>query len=115
MQPERVTLGVGDSVAGEGRPRVTFVRVVQDSRCPTGVTCVWEGDAVVEIEVRDASGAAEVVTLHANPRFAQEAEALGLRVRLERLTPHPAADAPVSPEAYRVELSLTSASAAPVA
>lgn len=105
MQQE-VSLGVGETHTSPEGPRITFVRVAEDSRCPTGVTCIWEGDALVELEIRGEDGGAETVTLHANPQFAQEATAHGLRVRLERLVPHPTADAPVAPDAYRVHLSI---------
>lgn len=30
---------------------VTFKRMVEDSRCPQGVNCVWEGVAVAEVEL----------------------------------------------------------------
>ena len=88
------------------RGTVSFIRVVEDSRCPTGVNCVWEGDATVEVGVQTV-GLPERLQLHTNDRFAQEATARGLRVRLKFLEPYPKADRPVSPGDYRVVLSVS--------
>ena len=42
------TLAPGQTAQVEGGGlRVTFYGVSADSRCPTGVTCVWEGDAAL--------------------------------------------------------------------
>jgi hypothetical protein len=86
------------------RTTITFVRVSDDSRCPTGVTCVWEGDAVAELTVETDGSPAAHVQLHANPRFAQDAAVHGLRIRLERLEPYPEADRPIPAGEYRVVL-----------
>lgn len=31
---------------------VTLIKVINDSRCPIGVTCIWAGEAKVLVEVR---------------------------------------------------------------
>jgi len=101
-----VELGVGES-AQVAPVTVTFVGVTDDSRCPKGVTCIWEGDALVELRVRrEDGGAAVTLSLHANPRFTQEATAAGVRVRLVRIDPYPEADHPIEAGDYRVVLSL---------
>ncbi|HET8803764.1 MAG TPA: hypothetical protein VFM72_04235 [Aequorivita sp.] len=30
---------------------IKFLEVIEDSRCPTGVTCIWAGRAIVKVEV----------------------------------------------------------------
>jgi hypothetical protein len=37
---------------------VEFVRVVEDSRCPTDVTCVWAGEVKVQVATRLGSAEA---------------------------------------------------------
>ena len=32
---------------------ITLVAVLEDSRCPRDITCMWEGKAVVELNVRE--------------------------------------------------------------
>jgi hypothetical protein len=79
--------------------RIRFDRVSEDSRCPVGVTCIWEGDAVVRLTVtRDRASTA--VELHANARFAREHAYDGYLVRLLDLQPLPTAGGPVSPPDY---------------
>src|SRR5712671_4055395 len=49
-------LGKSAAVSGTGA-RITFRRVTEDSRCPVDVTCIWAGDAKIELAVsRNASG-----------------------------------------------------------
>ncbi len=59
---EPVELHVGD-VARLDDPEpmtIRFLDVPTDSRCPKGVTCVWEGDAEAVFEVRLGDEAMEV-------------------------------------------------------
>ena len=45
------TMAVNDIVVvGDTPVLIFFDRVDGDSRCPTGVTCVWEGNAAVRLE-----------------------------------------------------------------
>lgn len=48
VQSNEITLEVGAS-AQLGSEKVTFVRVVEDSRCPEGTECVWAGEVKVEV------------------------------------------------------------------
>ena len=49
---QEFTLAIGQSadVVGEGY-RIEFVKVLADSRCPTGATCVTNGKVDCQIEV----------------------------------------------------------------
>ncbi len=89
---QRVTLGGGDL-------SLRFSRVSEDSRCPTGVTCVWEGDAVVEVQASRA-GATSTFDLHTSGRFSREATAGAYRIVLVRLDPVPAEGTPLRPSDY---------------
>jgi hypothetical protein len=43
-------LKVGQSAVIESEDiEVSFERVVQDSRCPSDVTCIWEGQATIGV------------------------------------------------------------------
>ena len=101
-----VTLGLGKSVSVSGADAsLSFDELVEDSRCPTGVTCIWAGDAVVRIGIT-AGGASSKHTLHTNSQFAREAEQSGVRVVLVSVTPYPTADAAPRRDDYRVTLSI---------
>lgn len=85
---------------------ITFVRVTNDSRCPKGVTCIWEGDAVVELRVQPRGGDARSVELHVNERFERRAPVDGVTVTLERLEPYPEAERPVPEGGYVATLRI---------
>ena len=83
-------LGVGDtSRVPDTQVSVTFVRVIEDSRCPKGVQCVWEGDATIEVRVTSGGSDPETVQLHLNARTAGDVVAKGLHLTLQRLDPYP--------------------------
>ena len=104
-QDPEIVLAPGASVRVTGTSlTVSFEAIVEDSRCPTGVTCVWEGDAAVGIRIDMPKASPSRYTLHTNSGFAREAEQDGVLVRLVDVTPHPAADRKTQPDEYRVTL-----------
>lgn len=54
--PGAVVLGFGDEATVAPRTQLRFVRVVNDSRCPKGVQCVWAGEVKIEFELKSPSG-----------------------------------------------------------
>lgn len=49
---EEIQIKFGESVTLEkGRLTIKFKSLAEDSRCPQGVVCVWEGNAEVILEV----------------------------------------------------------------
>jgi hypothetical protein len=107
-KPIGATLRVGEAYEVPGRgASVTFVGVTEDSRCPKGVTCVWEGDATVELRVQAGSAAPATVQLHTHDRFDREATVGGLRLRLESVEPYPEAERAIPAGAYRIVLSIS--------
>lgn len=108
MSPTELTLAPGESGrVPDSEAAITFEAVVEDSRCPTGVTCVWEGDAAVRIRVEEPGAAPATYTLHTSDRFGREAKHGSIRIRLAAVTPHPTADGPVKAEDYRVTLAVS--------
>lgn len=105
---EPVELRVGATITAPGTPvLVTFDRVRDDSRCPKGVTCIWEGDAIVVLRLRTRADDEVTAEVHANPGFTREASAHGVTVTLESLEPQPEADQPVPAGAYVARLVLS--------
>jgi len=56
-----VKLPEGETVVLKG-VSVKFLEVIEDSRCPEGVNCMWAGRAIVKAEVT-SNGKTEEVTL----------------------------------------------------
>lgn len=46
---------LGETVTVDG-PRVTPLRVLEDSRCPMEARCVWAGQVRLEVRIRTGSG-----------------------------------------------------------
>ncbi|OLZ48508.1 hypothetical protein [Amycolatopsis keratiniphila] len=51
---ETVVLKTGDTTEVASKDvSIRFARLVSDSRCATGMVCVWEGEAVVELTLAE--------------------------------------------------------------
>jgi hypothetical protein len=94
---EEFSLRVGESaeLIGE-RATVGFRRVLNDSRCPRGVTCVWAGEALTEHWIQGGAAARpEAFQLRLRGGGTSDhsdwVPAAGYRVRLTALEPYPEA------------------------
>src|SRR5690606_36472562 len=61
IEDDSINLSFGESVT-RNDVSLKFIEVVEESRCPTGTTCVWAVRAIAKIEVI-ANGKAETKTL----------------------------------------------------
>ena len=102
---DEFSLRVGESAAiTELGLWMRFHRVVDDSRCPTGVVCVWEGDGAVLLEIAPLNGDSKESVLHTSV----EPNSIPLgraELRLVKLDPYPAAPGSIDPDAYVVTLT----------
>ncbi len=82
---------------------ITSKEVLEDSRCPVDVVCVWAGNAKVSLEVKQENRAAQILTLNSNvePR---EVTYEGYQIRFEGLMPQPRSTQPIRREDYRLSL-----------
>jgi hypothetical protein len=81
--------------------RITFREVREDSRCPVDVTCVWAGDAKVEVTIARPGVTAETKTLSITPPE-NEVQSGNLKIRFVGLTPVPR-QADATPRNYLAE------------
>jgi len=97
------SLPVGKTATVSGSVnRITFTQVREDSRCPTNVVCVWEGDAKIEVSVSRNGTQAETAILSLGPQN-NEAQLGDLAVRFVGLAPAPVTPEP-APRRYVAEL-----------
>jgi hypothetical protein len=90
-------LPVGTS-ASAGEIIVAFDSVLGDSRCPTGVQCVWAGNGEVRLTLtRGVDVEAVGLNTTVEPR---ETAFFGYLVTLRELAPYPVYDEPLDPEEY---------------
>ncbi len=88
--------------------RITFEAVTEDSRCPAGAECVWEGNARVQLIVAARGGPSRSVGLNTTlePR---QTDISGFTLRLVKLDPVPVLDAPLRQAQYVATLMVTQA------
>jgi len=86
-----------------------FEKVLNDSRCPVGVTCIWEGQVqcLVTIKIGDKT---EQITLTQSGSDDDESQLYG-QYRIEfNVTPYPVANESISLNDYRLELRIVESS-----
>ena len=87
-----IKIPLGETVS-MGDLYINFSEVIEDSRCPIGVTCIWAGRAKVKIEVSDDGMTVD----HQILTFGENSENIifqvdGYRLKGMTLTPYPSAD-----------------------
>ena len=97
----RVPLGQTVTINGVN---VHFGKVIEDSRCPKNVTCVWEGRAIVEVTASANDKETEPMPVILGKVMANEAESKvfyendAFIIKAVALTPYP--EAGVEQEPY---------------
>lgn len=85
---------------------VAFKRVLEDSRCPTSVVCVWEGRAVVELELkRDGATILDTLATKSSvPNPPDSTFVFGHKVKLLEVNPYPKTPNSINEKDYSVRL-----------
>lgn len=105
-----VLAGGQEALIPSEKLRLRFVDVLEDSRCPTRVQCVWTGQARIAIVVQPDSTAPTTVEFNTNPAPGQTvnmATVGAYRIELRSLDPYPQTpEDPIAFEDYRATLVL---------
>lgn len=106
---EPTEISIGERIQHCEEPvAVTFQQVTQDSRCPTNVSCVWQG--IVEIElVIEVAEATESFLLSSYPPYQNvpgQVDFKGYRINFLDAFPYPHSTQKIQPEDYQVILLL---------
>jgi hypothetical protein len=92
-------------IEGEGLA-VAFESVLEDSRCPDGVDCLWSGNA--KIRIRSSKQKQTPATIELNTDAGPKSSSyLNYEVRLVGLKPRPKPDEAVRPHEYKAALIIT--------
>ncbi len=98
----------GETVIFEGTT-FTFESVMEDSRCPKDVTCVWEGEAKVRVVIEtDSDRMVKQIIFH-GMRFGTEEENLLVETKTKkligyRLSPYPETSVSKEERVYQLEV-----------
>jgi hypothetical protein len=96
-------------IAGDGL-RIRFDAVLEDSRCPAQVECVWTGQARIAVILQALEGPPKTVAFNTNPAPGQNAQTAtvgGYVIRLLSLEPYPQTPQDAIPlEEYRATIEV---------
>lgn len=103
---ERFTLRPEESAAIRGTPaRITFERILSDSRCAIDVQCIQAGEARASFRLDDGRRGAETFVLDTDRN--SSADVSGYRVSLLSVSPAPRSTVRIDPRNYAVELTVS--------
>jgi hypothetical protein len=89
----------------ENRVSMCLDSVFNDSRCPTGFVCIWEGDAVAAFSI-SRDDIVKKFNLHTNKSFQNDTVIDGITIKLLTIMPYPSSDSQFDTKDYRVEISV---------
>ena len=92
-------------IEGEGLA-VRFESVLEDSRCPEGVDCIWSGNAKIRLRSVKQKQTPAAVELNTDVG-SKSSSYLNYEIRLVALKPRTKADKPIQPNEYRATLIIT--------
>jgi hypothetical protein len=101
--PQTATLAVKQTATIARGLVLSFDRVVSDSRCPSGVVCVWEGEVTVALTLSESDGpSAFTLSDHSTTRVVG-----GYTFQLVSVQPSPVAGTPTPENAYRATIRIS--------
>jgi hypothetical protein len=105
-------LAVGQEIAlADTGLHLRFESVLEDSRCPRQVACVWSGQARLAVTIWGGDAAPETKefsTFSKPPNTSDTHTVQGLSIKLINVDPYPdAPDQPIPAGAYRITLLVT--------
>jgi hypothetical protein len=105
-----IVVQLGNSNQVNSDLRVSFARVIEDSRCPASVVCAWQGNAAIRLDVTSGSGA-ESATLNTagGTGFPRAASLAGYAFTLVELDPQRQTPDPIPVEQYRATIQIARA------
>lgn len=104
---------IGDSVTypsadlPDPHIRIKFVDVTEDSRCPTTVTCVWEGQVVISLHVETSdNGEDQSISLTLRGKQSEPATVGDFQITLIEVAPYPADATSIPHDQYVATLQI---------
>ena len=102
------TLKPGETLTTSQGITITFVEVIEDSRCPADAMCVWQGNVKVRIEVGFGTEVQQYV-LTLGELLEGDANAVDISghiISLLDVQPYPLASQPASFDDYEITLGI---------
>ena len=102
---EKILLSCKDCLYDpETRIYLCFDSVLNDSRCPAGVYCIWEGNAEVRFKLEKYDNRTIVFDLNTHAGFTTDTIVSGYKITLLNLDPYPVVDHRINQNDYKAEI-----------
>jgi hypothetical protein len=89
---------------GENQMYICFDTVLNDSRCPIGVYCFWEGNATIRFKYQKFDSKPAMFDLNTHKGFTTDIIIDGYRFTLLGLTPYPIANQKTEQKDYKAKI-----------
>jgi hypothetical protein len=83
---------------------IKFINVISDSRCPTGVECVWAGEAELQFIAAKVNDSIKFNLFSSGRNFGQDTILFNLHIRLLEVTPYPQVSKSIALEDYKAKI-----------
>jgi hypothetical protein len=87
-----ISLAMGESASCSNCPEkmsISFTNIMEDSRCPIGTNCIWEGKAVVRLAVNMGKTQTIELMVKGNAKQGNTKSYRGYDFTFQSLTPYP--------------------------
>ncbi len=102
---DTVTLSWHDCLKGpENKMYICLESVINDSRCPTGAYCFWEGNATVRFRLDKGDNKPLLFDLNTHRGFTADTIISGYKFSLAGLDPYPTLNHKTDPKDYKAQL-----------
>jgi len=108
QQTETLTIKRGQQKkAADSGITLKFVSVLEDSRCPTDVNCIWEGNAKIEVIISDKNGGSKKSVMNTTSGGPLGDQHNGWAIYLTSLTPLPKGTKATKQKSYVATFNIT--------
>lgn len=105
---ESVNLALGHQAVITGESlKVTFAEILNDSRCPTGATCIWEGQVSARLDIVYQDTKTSMVITESGPASEQSAADFNDYQFEFQILPYPQVGKQIDKSDYRLELTVS--------
>jgi len=107
---QSVTLCPGNSAILDSEDfKITFLNISEDSRCPTGATCIWEGRAVAQLLIESGNEMInDSISTLRNKEFLppDTIVVFGRKIKLVDVSPYPEIGSSIDADDYRLTIKI---------
>lgn len=102
------TLAIGESAGIEDQNmEITFLQVLEDSRCPRNVTCIWAGRVSAAVEITGSQPGYKMVLTQPGLSGQPATETYKEYEFAFNVTPYPESGKQIASEEYRLNLTVS--------